>query len=214
MNWRVNSQLWSEKHLSLCTVICWVKGILFWYKWQKTVVYVCSLQTFNPGLELNSLLYLTSLKKCVFFLSSFILHHSSFFALKCFISCSLQGCLPVLIFTFSCFLMMNIACKSLKVPVIPFPQPFHLANSSFLFFLVVNFSTTVRWKFTLSHPLIHWYRRSHPLLYYFKPHEHQMPWFSILVTYLWFFSSYHLPCPHPDSLSNYLVDMSYGEVNT
>lgn len=62
MNWRVNSQLWSEKHLSLCTVICWVKGILFWYKWQKNVVYVCSLQTFNPGLELNSLLYLTSLK--------------------------------------------------------------------------------------------------------------------------------------------------------
>lgn len=62
MNRRVNSQLWSEKHLSLCTVTCWVKVIFFQNKWQKNVVYVYSLQTFNPGLELNSLLDLTSCK--------------------------------------------------------------------------------------------------------------------------------------------------------
>lgn len=97
-------------------------------------------------------------------------------------------------FTFSYFIMMNIACKKLKAPVIPFPWAFHVANFFLFYFflscqLFSNLSTTVRWKFTLSHPLIHWYHRSHPLLYCFKPHEHQMPWFLILVTYLWFFSS-------------------------
>lgn len=119
MNWRVNSQLWSEKHLSLCTVICWVKGNFFRYKWQKNVVYVCSLQTFNPGLELNSLLYLTSLKNVSSFFS--VSFYTTLLSLPLNVSFPADYCTDFYIFLLHhdehCLYVIKSPCNTLSTTI-------------------------------------------------------------------------------------------------